>query len=95
MSPAPNHSHQTVVDYALHVLLFEHRTRERRTCIDGARPMSSSTITRFCNPMCSYVRRERRSILKNRVIGPPDLVGRNPLAPQLSPRSSRQAQSLR
>jgi Uma2 family endonuclease len=82
VSPAPDLTHQTIVGN-VHVLLFN----IART--SGGRAFVAPTDVELDDhsipqPDVIYVRKERRSILKNRVIGAPDLV-----VEVLSPHNSR------
>jgi Uma2 family endonuclease len=82
VSPAPDVLHQTILGL-LHVLFFD---TARKT---GGRALMAPTDVilddhSIVQPDLLYVCRERRQILRQRVMGPPDLV-----VEILSPRNSR------
>jgi len=82
VSPAPDTSHQSIVGL-LHVFLFNIAGRS------GGRTLMAPTDVvlddhTILQPDLLYVRKERRNILQQRVVGPPDLM-----IEILSPHNSR------
>lgn len=82
VSPAPTTLHQLVIGI-LHVLLFESARKSSGRVILGPADVVLDDHS-IPQPDLLYVRKERRSILKNRVMGAPDLV-----VEVLSPHNSR------
>jgi len=82
VSPSPNTLHQTV-SVTLASLLFEIARRNHGRTLSAPTDVELDAHT-IIQPDVLYVRRERRSILKDHVLGPPDL-----LVEILSPNNSR------
>jgi Uma2 family endonuclease len=82
VSPAPNFLHQ-VVSITLSSHLFGIARRKGGIALDAPTDVALDERT-IVQPDVLYVRRERRSILKDHVVGPPDL-----LVEILSPHNSR------
>lgn len=82
VSPAPNLLHQ-IVSITLSSHLFGIARRSNGIALDAPTDVELAEHT-IIQPDVMYVRRERRSILKQRVVGPPDL-----LVEILSPHNSR------
>jgi Uma2 family endonuclease len=82
VSPAPNTLHQTLV-ILLSNLLFEASRRGGGRVLPGPTDVVLDDHT-ILQPDVLYVRRRRREIIRERVVGPPDLV-----IEILSPHNSR------